>query len=310
MQPHPKLQELLAMPADPDVTPVEEMAPDEARADFDSALGSVDGEKPDIHAVRDIEVPGPGGAIPARLYEPVPADGLRPLLVYFHGGGYIRGNIETHDSACRILANSSGCLVASVDYSLAPECKFPGAIEECFAATRWFSENAAEIGADASRLAVGGDSAGGNMACAVTLMARDAGGPAIKFQLLIYPNTDMKADNESVRAFSKGYWLDSLPFYVASYLRSDADIENPLASPLRAPDLSNLPPAYVMTAGFDPLRDEGKAYAERLSAAGVAVEYRCYDDMIHGFTLLRTILDDADEATAACGEALKRGLGA
>jgi acetyl esterase len=310
MQPHPKLQVLLDMPADPDATPVEEMAPDVARADFNAALGSVDGEKPEIHAVRDIEVPGPDGAITVRLYEPAPADGPRPLLVYFHGGGYIRGNIETHDSACRIMANSSGCLVASVEYHLAPECKFPGAIEECFAATRWLSENAAEIGADPSRLAVGGDSAGGNMACAVTLMARDAGGPAIKFQLLVFPNTDMKADNESVRAFSKGYWLDSMPFYVASYLRSEADIENPLASPLRAPDLSGLPPAYLITAGFDPLHDEGKAYADRLSAAGVAVEYRCYDDMIHGFTLLRTILDEADEAVAACGEAVKRGLDA
>lgn len=310
MQPHPKLQELLAMPADPDATPVEEMTPDEARADFDSALGSVDGEKPDIHAVRDLAVPGPDGAITVRLYEPALAEGLRPLLVYFHGGGYIRGNIGTHDSSCRILANSSGCLVASVEYHLAPESKFPGAIEECLAAARWLSENAATIGADPSRLAVGGDSAGGNMACAVTLMARDAGGPAIKFQLLIFPNTDMKADNESVRAFSKGYWLDSMPFYVASYLRSEADIANPLASPLRAPDLSGLPAAYLITAGFDPLHDEGKAYADRLSAAGVEVEYRCYDTMIHGFTLLRTILDEADEAVAACGEAVKRGLGA
>lgn len=310
MQPHPKLRELLDMPADPDATPVEEMAPEDARADFDSALGSVDGEKPTIHAVRDIEVPGPGGAISVRLYDPAPAEGARPLLVYFHGGGYIRGNIGTHDSGCRILANSSGCLVASVEYSLSPESKFPGAIEDCFAVTCWLSENAAAIGADPSRLAVGGDSAGGNMTCAVTLMARDAGGPRIKFQLLIFPNTDMKADNESTRTYSKGYWLDSMPFYVASYLRSEADIENPLASPLRAPDLSGLPPAYLITAGFDPLHDEGKAYADRLSAAGVDVEYRCYDDMIHGFTLLRTILDEADEAVAACGEAVKLGLGA
>jgi acetyl esterase len=310
MQPHPKLKELLDAPADPDATPVEEMAPDAARAEFDAALGSVDGEKPPIHAVRDIEVPGPGGAIVVRLYEPTPAEGLRSLLVYFHGGGYIRGNIGTHDSSCRILANTSGCLIASVEYRLSPEARFPDAIEDCFAATRWLFDNATTIGADPERLAVGGDSAGGNMACAVTLMARDAGGPAIKFQLLIFPNTDMKADNPSMRAFSKGYWLDSMPFYVASYLRSEADIENPLASPLRAPDLSNLPPAYLITAGFDPLHDEGEAYAERLKAAGVAVETRCYDDMIHGFTLLRTILDEADEVVAACGEALKRGLGA
>ena len=310
MEPHPKLRALLDAPADPNETPVEDMTPDDARAEFDSALGSVDGEKPVIHGVRDIEVPGPGGPITVRLYEPGWSDEPRPILVYFHGGGYIRGNIETHDSGCRIMANGSDCLVASVDYRLAPENKFPDAVEDCYATTTWLSENAADVGADPARLAVGGDSAGGNMACAVTLMARDAGGPPIKFQLLIYPNTDMKADTDSARAFSKGYWLDSMPFYVASYLRSEDDIANPLASPLRAHDHSNLPPAYVITAGFDPLRDEGMAYADRLKEAGVDVEYRCYEDMIHGFTLLRTILDEADEATAACGEAVKHGLGA
>ncbi|MEE9300290.1 MAG: alpha/beta hydrolase [Alphaproteobacteria bacterium] len=310
MELHPKLKELLAAPADPNATPVEQQSPEEARAEFERDFAAVDGEKPDIHSTEEIQIPGPGGPLRLRIYEPGPREGGsgRPALVYCHGGGYIRGSVESHDSACRLIANSSGCVTASVDYRLSPESKFPDAIEDCYAATKWFAENAAAHGADGSRLAVGGDSAGGNMAAAVTLMARDRSGPKIAFQLLIYPNTDLAADNESMRLFSKGYWLDSMPFYIRSYLGSDADRANELASPLRASDLSGLPPAYVVTAGFDPLRDEGKAYAERLAQDGGAVESVCYANMIHGFTALRAILPEADEALKACGDAVRRSF--
>ena len=304
---HPKLKEILSLPANPDEVPVEKMAPADARVTFDKELADVDAPKPDVRRISDGKVRGGGGPIGVRIYEPV--DGAeRPALVYYHGGGYIRGSLATHDSSCRILANSSNAVVFSVDYRLSPEAKFPDPLEDCYAATVDIVKRAGEFGIDPARVAIGGDSAGGNFAAAIAQMAKQRGGPDIRFQLLIYPNVDLGADTESIRLFSKGYLPNSMPSYIASYTRSPADIDDPLCSPLRARDLTGLPPAYVLTCGFDPLRDEGQAYAARLGKAGVPVEEARYDDMIHGFLLLRGLLPEADDALAACGRAVGRAV--
>jgi acetyl esterase len=308
MELHPKLKEILALPPDPNEIPVETMAPADARVSFEKDLKSVDGPKPDVFRISERKVRGAAGDLTVRVYEP--ADGTaRPALVYFHGGGYIRGSLDTHDSSSRIIANHSKAVLISVDYRLSPEAKFPDPVEDCYAATVDIVSRAAEFGIDPNRVAIGGDSAGGNFTAAVTLLAAERGGPDLRFQLLIYPNVDLGAQNESVRQFSKGYMLNSMPFYVASYVRNQNDIENPLCSPLRAKDLSVVPPAFVLVCGFDPLRDEGKAYAARLKEAGVPVELVSHDDMIHGFLLLRGLLPEADDALAACGRAVARGLG-
>ena len=193
--------------------------------------------------------------------------------------------------------------------ALAPEHRFPAALEDCDAATRWAAENAQKLGADPARLAIGGDSAGGNFACGVTLKARERGGPAICFQLLIYPATDLGGESESKRLYSSGYLLNSMPFYVASYLGPEGDAADPLASPLLAPDLSNLPPAFVLTAGFDPLRDEGEAYARRLEAAGVPTDYRCHESMIHGFVSITGLIESAEAGLADAAAALRAAFG-
>jgi acetyl esterase len=304
---HPKLKEVLSLPPDPNEIPVENMAPADARTSFEKDLAGVDGPKPDVHRISEGRVRGAAGDLAMRIYEPL-AGASRPALVYFHGGGYIRGSLETHDSSSRIIANSAQAVVFSIDYRLSPEAKFPDPLEDCYAATVDIVSRAREFGIDPGRIAVGGDSAGGNFTAGVTLLSAERQGPPFKFQLLIYPNVDMGNETESIRLYSKGYFLNSLPFYIASYTRSPKDFEHPLCSPLRAKDLSVVPPAYILTCGFDPLRDEGLAYAARLKAAGVAVEEVCYDDMIHGFLLLRGLLPEADDALAACGRAVARGL--
>lgn len=306
---HPKLRTILAAPENPNATPVEVQDPDEARQEWKADILAVDSPAPQGVGVTETSFPGPAGPIAARLYVP---EGARaepwPLLIYYHGGGYIRGDLDTHDSLCRVLAAKTPCAVLSVDYRLAPEHRFPAAVDDALAVARAVAADATRLGIDARRIAVGGDSAGGNIAAAVTLAARDGDGPAICYQLLIYPVTDLTSDNESKRLFSKGYLLNSMPFYIASYLGPDGDGTHPLASPLLAPDLSKLPPALVLTAGFDPLRDEGDAYAERLAAAGVPVEHVRHPDMIHGFVSLRGLLDEADEALTDCARQLAKAF--
>jgi acetyl esterase len=248
-------------------------------------------------------IPGPSGEIPLRIYTPE-GTGPFPGIVYFHGGGWVIGTLDTHDGVCRQLAKRSGAVVVSVDYRLAPEHKFPAAPEDCYAATLWVAENAAKIGADARRLAVGGDSAGGNLAAVVSLMARDRAQPKIAFQLLIYPVTDYSYDTASYRENADGYLLtkDSMVWFWNHYLRSAGDGAQPYASPLRARDLKGLPPAMVVTTEFDPLRDEGEAYAERLRQAGVPVKLKRYDGLIHGFFMMTGFFPHAlqavDEAAA------------
>ena len=306
MQLDPALAELLAS-LDPSAeTPVEEMTPEDARATWKEEMAAVAGPQRPVKSVTAHEAPGLAGPLAVRLYEPEGADGrVLPILVYYHGGGWIRGDLDTHDDVCRYLCHHAGCLVASVDYRLAPEHRFPAALDDCDAATRWVAENAAHLGADSARLAIGGDSAGGNIACGVTLRVRGRGGPAICFQLLIYPATDLAGETKSKRLYSSGYLLNSMPFYVASYLGPEGDAADPLASPLLAPDLTDLPPAFVLTAGFDPLRDEGEAYARRLKAAGVPTAYRCHEGMIHGFVSITGLIETAEAGLADAAAALR-----
>jgi acetyl esterase len=271
---------------------------------------------PEVAKVEDRTIPGPdGNDVPIRIYWPVPsvADAGTPpaLVVFFHGGGWVFGGLETHDATVRSLVDLTGYIFVSVDYRLAPEHRFPAAPEDCFAAARWAAEHAETLGADPARLAVAGDSAGGNLAAVVSLMARDRGGPQLAFQLLIYPCTDMDPGAyPSHRDNERGYFLtaESMAWFYDHYA-GDADRTHVHLSPIKEPDLAGLPPALVITAEFDPLRDEGEAYAERLRAAGVPVECVRYDGQIHGFFSMTTAIDRAKDAQAAAASALRGALG-
>jgi acetyl esterase len=261
-------------------------------------LANMRGTEEQVASIADRRIPGPAGDIPVRVYTPAgPAP--RAVLVYFHGGGWVLGGLETHDGVCRSLANGAGCVVVSVDYRLAPEHRYPAAAEDCYAATTWCAEHAAELGADAKRLAVGGDSAGGNLAAVVAQMARDRGGPNVMFQLLIYPATDATFDTPSYRDNADGYLLTTqdMRWFWGHYL-GDASQRGaePYASPLRAESLAGLPPALVITAEFDPLRDEGEAYGHALERAGVAARISRYDGMIHGFFGMGQMIGRAQDA--------------
>lgn len=276
-----------------------------------AAMDNIHGAPEPVGSVDNLAAGGPAGPIPIRVYTPE-REGALPVLVYFHGGGWVLGDLESHDAVCRGLANAANCLVVSVDYRLAPEHKFPAAAEDAYAATQWVAENAAGLGGDPDRIAVAGDSAGGNLAAVVALMARDRGGPALVYQLLIYPVTDPALDTPSCHDNAQGYFLtlDSMRWFWNHYLRSEADRENPYAAPLRAQDMRGLPPALVITAEFDPLRDQGEAYAARLSAAGVPAELRRYDGMIHGFFSMGAVVDQAGVAMNDIGAKLQAAFAA
>ncbi len=252
-----------------------------------------------LAAVRELSLAGPAGAIPARWYQPVgevPASGL-PALVYYHGGGWSAGDLHSHDHLCRHLAYAGGFTVVAIDYRLAPEHPFPAALEDCLAATREVARRAAELAIDPARIAVGGDSAGASLATLVCLALRDAGEDWVKAQLLIYPAVDFAGDTASMRANGKGYLLTAaaMEMFTNWYLPKPEDRANPQASPLRAASHAGLPPAIVQTAEFDPLLDEGLAYAEVLRAAGVSVDYHCYAGMIHGFARMGAKIDDGKQ---------------
>jgi acetyl esterase len=265
---------------------------------------------PPIHATRAIRLRGAQGELDVRLYYPVAARAL-PLIVFYHGGGFVLCDLDTHDPLCRALANASGCAVASVAYRLAPETRFPGPLEDCYAALQGLARAGVQYGFDATRLAVCGDSAGGNLAAAVALLARDRKGPALRCQALLYPVLDAGCDSASMRELAEGYMLSraGMQWFWACYLGNPADGANPLASPLLASDLSGLPPATVITAEFDPLRAEGEAYADRLREAQVAVTARRYLGMIHGFMSMPHITPVANRAIDDAAFDLKAALG-
>jgi acetyl esterase len=266
---------------------------------------TLSGKPESVFHVEDRQIPGPAGSIPVRLYIPRQARDL-PILVFFHGGGFVAGSLDTHDTLLRSLANRCGCIVISVAYRLAPENPFPAAPNDAYAATKWVSEHATEFGGEAHRIAVGGDGAGGNLAAVVTLMARDHGGPSLIHQLLIYPS--LNALLSSSRYISNDPILtpNARVAILAAYVPLTHDLQDPYVSPVDAKSLKNLPPAFVVTDEDDPARDEGDAYARRLAADGVQVKVSSYANMIHGFLLMAGELDAAKKAIREIGDNLKR----
>ncbi|MFZ5492584.1 MAG: alpha/beta hydrolase [Pseudomonadota bacterium] len=291
-QVHPQVAAHLAQLAAMNAPPIDALTPEQVRVGFGMQLKMTAGPATPLPVVRDLSVPGPGGAIKARLYRPT-TDGLLPGLVFFHGGGWVIGDLDSHDDLCRDLAALAGCAVLAVDYRLAPEHRFPAAADDAIAATGWVQAHAAELGIDVGRLAVGGDSAGGNLAAVSALASRDAGSP-LAAQLLIYPVTDMsRLAGESYTACGEGYGLTAgaMAWFHDHYLADAAAAQDWRVSPLLATDLGRLPPALVVTAEFDVLRSEGEAYAKQLADAGVQTELRRYDGMIHGFASMAGVLD-------------------
>ncbi len=253
-------------------------------------------------------IPGPGGPMAIRIYRP--QDVLRTALVYFHGGGWVVGSLEGADGSCRALANRSRSVLVSVDYRLAPETKFPGPVEDAYAAVRWVADKASDLRIDPERIAVGGSSAGGNLAAVVARVARDRGGPRIAFQLLTVPATEFRSTARSTEEFAEGHGLTraDMEWYGAHYLGTDAERDHPYASVLRA-DLHGMPPAFVITAECDPLRDDGEAYAKRLSELGIAARYKRYSGMFHGFMGFPDVLPEAAQAFDDAGAAVREALG-
>jgi acetyl esterase len=285
-----------------------ELTPAQAREAFEAMRVPLPGEP--VAELRDLRVRGPAGEIPARLYRPEGAPARAPALVYFHGGGWVIGSLDTHDSLCKALANRSGACVVSVDYRLAPEHGWPAAAEDCYAATCHVAEEGAALGIDGARLAVGGDSAGGNLAAVVALLARDRGAPRLRHQVLIYPVTDHDFETASYRENGEGYFLTTamMRWFWDHYVADASRRADPSASPLRAEKLAGLPPATVLTAEYDPLRDEGEAYAARLREAGVPVTCTRYAGQIHGFVSLLDLIDDGRRAAGEIGAALRSAL--
>jgi acetyl esterase len=310
MQIDPQMKAILDQAAAAGGKAFHDMSPAEARQAIDTMFAAFRGQPKEVGKIEDRKIPGPGGQIPVRVYTPR-GNGPFGVLVFFHGGGWVIGNIETHDVLCRDLTDGTGCVTVSVDYRLAPEHKFPAAPDDCYAATKWVAENASALNIDANRIAVGGDSAGGNLAAVVAQMARDKSGPKIACQLLIYPATDCANETASQREFTKdGYILSrgDMDWFYNHYLTAK-DKTNPYACPALAKNLSGLPAAFVLTAEFDPLRDEGEAYGEALRKAGVKVKTKRYNGVCHGFVSMASALDLGKQAVAECCAELHAAIG-
>ncbi|QRG69230.1 alpha/beta hydrolase [Brevibacillus choshinensis] len=301
----PKAKAFLDMGAAAGEPPMSTLTPQQNR-ERTAGLQALSGEPKPLAKVESRMIPVEGGEIELRIYTPE-GPGTFPLFVYFHGGGWVIGDVETVDTVCRNIAHESECVVASVNYRLAPEHKFPVPVEDCYTAVQWVSEHAQEINGDASRLAIGGDSAGGNLAAVISQLAKERTGPAISLQVLVYPVTQVGCDTESYRENGEGYFLtaDSMQWFFQQYLNADEEKSDVRVSPLLAADLSGLPPALVITAEYDPLRDEGEMYAERLKQAGVPVELTRYDGMIHGFFWMAGIMDQGAEAISQVSNRLR-----
>lgn len=310
-EPHPQVREFLAWLNSQPTPPTPGLAPESARERMERLFAGDDDPEP-VGRVDDFAIHGADEPIPVRLYHP-DAGGPNPLLVYYHGGGHMLGDLDVTDPVCRALVNEGDVAVLSVDYRRTPEHRFPAGLLDSHAAVEWAAEYAEDVNADPERIAVGGASAGGNLAAGVSLFARDRGGPEIAHQLLIYPavRSPVQPEFDSLVENAEGYLLEreSMLYYRENLRRFPTDVRNEYAYPLLADDLSGLPPATVVTAGFDPLHDEGEAYAEALSDAGVDVTYRDYEDQIHGFTGLLGTLDAARESMEFMGERLREELG-
>jgi len=308
----PQVQAVLELVIKSGRPPYHQLSPKEARQLFRETRPASTPTPPEIGVVSNMLAEGPDGPIPLRIYRPrgVAADAPLPGLVFFHGGGWVIGDLDTHDVLCRQLTAEAGITVVAVDYRLAPEAKFPAAADDAWAATRWVVAHADRLGIDARRLAVGGDSAGGNLAAVVSLLARDAGAPGIAFQTLLYPVTDVGIEWPSYREFAEGYLLtsQSMRWFIGHYLAAEKEAIDWRVSPLRAPSLRGLPPAVIVTAGFDPLRDEGEAYARALRDAGVRVDYVCYGGMIHGFVPMGRLIDTGNRAVSHIAASLRQAL--
>jgi acetyl esterase len=302
---HPDLQPLLAAET-MDVSSLE-------AASFRAMIAELMAPGEPSEIVEHVEDRTVAGGVPVRIYRPAGSAGSGPLgcLLFLHGSGWTIMSVDTHDHEARALCNRAGVVVVSVDYRLAPEHKFPAAVDDCWAALEWVVESAHELGIDPARIAVGGDSAGGNLAAVLVRRARDAGGPAIAFQLLVYPVLDARGKHASRVENKNGPGLtnDLMEWFTLQYVRSDADREDPDVSPLAASSFEGLPPAFVLTAEYDPLRDEGAEYAEKLATAGVPVTYRMYEGATHGFWQLSRLAPIGQRALDECGDALRAAIG-
>jgi acetyl esterase len=303
----PQARALIDLMIERGVPPTHTLTPAQARSFYRDRRAFTQPEPPLMAEVQDLMA----GTVPVRLYRPTAPQTPQPVLVYLHGGGWTIGDLDTHDVLCRQLAREGACAVVSVDYRMGPEHRFPAAVEDCLEAFSWVQAQAQALHLDASRMAVGGDSAGGNLAAALCLVQREAGRAMPAFQLLIYPATDMRAVAPSHTTNGQGYMLtnDSINWYRGNYIADQADWSDWRASPLLAPSHAGLPPALVLTAGFDPLRDEGLQYANALSAAGVPTQYVCFERQIHGFITMGRVIEEAHTAVGLCGAALRRAWG-
>ena len=292
-----------------EAAPVESLTPRQARQAQETRRALAVEQLVEVDRVAEWTIPGPGGEIPIRVYWPNSAEPL-PVVVYFHGGGWVLCDLDSHDAICRALAVGSNCTFVSVGYRLAPEHKFPAAVEDAYAATSWVAEHPARLRCEGQPIAVAGDSAGGNLAAAVTLMAKAEQRPAIAFQMLVYPITNHGFETRSYRENGEGYYLTraAMQWYWRHYLSGAGEGESPYASPLRAEDVTGLPPALVITAEFDPLRDEGEAYGRRLADAGVPVTIKRFDGMFHGFFGRASLLEPARRAQGLATGALRSAL--
>lgn len=307
----PQVQAVLDLVKQANAPEMWQLTPDQARRDYKMRVDKLKTREPILRS-EDRRITGPAGDIAIRIYTPreLKQGEKMPVLLWYHGGGFVIGDLDTHDSACRMLANQTDCLVVAVDYRLAPEHKFPAAVEDCHAALLWVAKHEAEFGGDASRLAVGGDSAGGNLATAIAIMARDAGSPKLAYQLLIYPCVAPEPETASHHKFAEGYVLSrkTIVWFFKHYLKTKSDMRDFRFAPLVSDDLSSLPPALVLVAGYDPLRDEGVEYAKRLIEAGNRVRLSNYEGAVHGFYLMGGAVDLAKQAVAESAQMLKEAF--
>jgi acetyl esterase len=307
----PQVEIILGLAKKANLPEVWQLTPDQGREQYLARVNKLKFSEA-ILRTEDRRIAGPGSDIGLRIYTPreLKAGEKLPVLIWFHGGGFVIGSLETHDSVCRMLANRADCLVVAVDYRLAPEHKFPAAVEDCHVALNWVATHAVELGGDTNCIAVGGDSAGGNLAAVMAILARDAAHPKLAFQLLIYPCTAPEPETASHHKFREGYILsrNSITWFYRQYLRTGKDVNDFRFAPLIHDDLSGLPPALIIVAGYDPLRDEGIEYTKKLIEAGNRVRLANYEGMVHGFFLMGGAVDAARRAVAESAQALREAF--